>query len=77
MFFSKAFFQKKKKKKKFLKQKSFTSIKMSIFSKLFIWHLFRGIVRIESVVKEAAAGKSRAVIGWKKIDESASLAYNI
>ena len=44
--------------KAFFKQKSFTSIKMLVFSELFIWHLSGEIVRIESAGKEAAIGKS-------------------
>ena len=48
-----AFFQ----KKTFFKQKSFISIKMLIFSKLFIWHLSRGIIRIESAGKRSCYRK--------------------
>ena len=43
-----AFFQ-----KKFFKPQSFTLMKMLIFSKLFIWLLSRGIIRIESAGKGA------------------------
>ena len=77
-FFSKmhiSFKQKLFSKKKFFKQKSFTLIKMLIFSKLFIWHLSRGIVKIESAGKVAAIGKKRSVIGWKRIDERASFVH--
>ena len=52
--------------------KSFTLIKMLMFSKLFISCLSRRIVRIESAGKGMAIGKSRAVIGWKRIAERAS-----
>ena len=47
--------------------KSFTLIKMLMFSKLFISCLSRRIVRIESAGKGMAIGKIRAVIGWKGI----------
>ena len=50
---------------------------MLIFSKLFISCLSRRIVRIESAGKGVAIGKSRAVIGWKRIAERASFVYNI
>ena len=50
---------------------------MLILSKLFIRSLSRKIVKIESTGKEVAIGKSRAVIGWKRIDERASFAYNL
>ena len=72
---SKTFFQKKK--KTFFEQKSITLIKTLIFSKLFIWHLSRGIVRIESTGKGVAVEKSRTVIGWKRIDEKALFVYNL
>ena len=52
--------------------KSFTLIKMLMFSKLFISCLSRRIVRIESAGKGMAIGKTRAVIGWKRIAERAS-----
>ena len=61
--------------KTFFKQKSFTL--MLIFSKLFIWHLSRTIIRIESAGKEAAIEKSRAVIGGERINEKASFVYNL
>ena len=32
---------------------------------------------MESAGKGAAVGKSRAVIGWKRINERASFAYNL
>ena len=65
------FFQTKTflKKKTFYQQNSFTLIKMLIFSKLFISCLSKRIVRIESAGKGMALGKSRAVIGWKRIAE--------
>ena len=52
--------------------KSFTLIKMLMFSKLFISCLSRRIVRMESAGKGMAIGKIRAVIGWKRIAERAS-----
>ena len=55
--------------KNIFQQKSFTLIKMLLFSKLFIRCLSRRIVRIESAGKGMAIGKSRAVIGWKRIAE--------
>ena len=70
---NKSFFQ----SKTFFKQKSITSIKMLIFSEFFIWQLSRGIVRIESAGKRAAKRKSRAMTGWKRIDERASFVYNL
>ena len=56
-------------KKNFFQQKRFTLLKMLLFSKLFISCLSRRIVRIESAGKGMAIGKSRAVIGWKRIAE--------
>ena len=56
-------------KTKIFPTKSFTLIKMLLFSKLFISCLSRRIVRIESAGKGMAIGKSRAVIGWKRIAE--------
>ena len=64
-------------KKTFFQQNSFTLIKMLIFSKLFISCLSRRIVRIESAGKGMAIGKSRAVIGWKRIAERASFVGNL
>ena len=57
--------------------KSFTLIKMLMFSKLFISCLSRRIVRIESAGKGMAIGKTRAVIGWKRIAERASFVKNL
>ena len=62
--------------KKLSQQKSFTLIKLLIFSKLFISCLSRRIVRIESAGKGVAIGKSLAVVGWKRITERASFVYN-
>ena len=39
--------------------------------------LVKKIVRIESAGKGAAIEKSRAVIGRKRIDEKASVVYNL
>ena len=52
---------------------------MLVVSELFISHLSREIVRIENAGKVAAIGKrkSRAVIGWKRIDERASFIYKL
>ena len=69
LFSNKNFFE----KKNFFQQTSFALIKMLIFSKLFISCLSRRIVRIESAGKGMAIGKSRTVIGWKRIAERASL----
>ena len=65
IFFSNGSFLQKKK----LKKKNFTLINMLISSKLFIRHLSRKIVRIESAGEGAATEKSRAVFGGKKINE--------
>ena len=62
--------------KKLSQQKSFTLIKLLIFSKLFISCLSRRFVRIESAGKGVAIGKSLAVVGWKRIAERASFVYN-
>ena len=50
---------------------------MLIFLKLFVSCLSRRIVRIESARKGVTIGKSRAVIGWKRIAERASFVYNL
>ena len=64
-------------KHNFFQQNSFALIKMLIFLKLFISCLSRRIVRIVSAGKEVNIGKSRAVIGWKRIAERASFVYNL
>ena len=57
--------------------KNVLKIKMLIFLKLFIRHMSRRNVRIENAGKRAAVEKSRAVIGWKRINERASFACNV
>ena len=77
-FFQKPFFKSFfPNKKKFFIWKSFTLIEILMFSKLFIWHLSRRIVRTESAGKGGAIGKSLAVIGWKGINERTSFVYNL
>ena len=64
-------------KKNVFHSKKFYFIEMLIFSKLFILHLSRRIIRRESAALGAAIGKSQAVIGWKTIDDRASFVYNL